>query len=164
MVLLNLTHFILLGVIIGLGPDLPSRQATPASLKACSKPVPGWRAWPHRTLLSLQHWRWVSTYTFTQCPVLVTLYGCQCYSVAQSVMLDDESFPEDEFSLVQGLLTASWDKIAPYPTTCACICYKITSFHFNLIPRHSKAYVWGLVSRLSFFDALFCLCYCWRIP
>ena len=36
-------------------------------------------------------------------------------SVAQNVVLEDTSFPADEFFLEQGLLTASWDKIQPYP-------------------------------------------------
>lgn len=38
------------------------------------------------------------------------------YSAAQSVTLEDSTFPPEEFSLVQGLLTAQWEKIGPYPT------------------------------------------------
>lgn len=32
---------------------------------------------------------------------------------AQSVTLEDSTFPPEEFTLVQGLLTVQWDKIAP---------------------------------------------------
>ena len=37
-------------------------------------------------------------------------------SPAQNVFLDDSTFPEEDFTLVQGLLSTSWDRIAQYPS------------------------------------------------
>ena len=37
------------------------------------------------------------------------------HSTAQSVTLEDDTFPPDEFESVQGLLTVKWDRINVYP-------------------------------------------------
>lgn len=41
-------------------------------------------------------------------------------SPALSVKLEDNSFTKDEFTVVNGLLTAKWDKINQYPCVGEC--------------------------------------------
>ncbi len=48
-------------------------------------------------------------------------------STAQSVTLEDDTFPPDEFVNVQGLLTIKWDRVNTYPQLvwCAwCVIFK----------------------------------------
>lgn len=52
------------------------------------------------------------------------------YSPAQSVVLNDESFLPEEFSVEQGLLAASWERIPQYPPLLQlhlAVCYMYCS-------------------------------------
>lgn len=78
--------------------------------------------------------------------LIVKFISYTVYRVAQSVTLEDSTFPPEEFTLVQGLLTVQWDKIAPYPIAvvwqlnfsevveqCLCNNNKRTDIHKNVL-------------------------------
>lgn len=64
----------------------------------------------------------------------VLVYGTHCiwcvHSAAVNVVLEDASFPEEHFSIEQGLLMTTWDKIQSYLTylrsrVCVCVCVHV---------------------------------------
>ena len=55
------------------------------------------------------------------------------HSPAQSIVLDDSSFHPEDFTLVQGLLSASWDRLPQYPSALSqVLCPWSQSQLFNL--------------------------------
>lgn len=95
-------------------------------LESHSQRVFGRRQRFNHSLYHLQHWIKVTMIFITCSHDFNVLYIS--YSTAQSVSLKDDSFFEEDFEILHGLLQVSWDKIPAYPLNCdRCTCIHLES-------------------------------------
>ncbi len=81
------------------------------------------------------------------------------YSPAQVVILEDDSFPKEEFVPVSGLLSTKWERINQYLSilnTTSCVCTLCLCVHAR-VSTHMH-YVHACVHACVCVHALVCVC------